>query len=217
MSVCMLSLAFAIRYSSMPSKKPSKWRASRLSISNGCKSDIAKMSAVQSPLFEPVHWQGASFEILDEIQVPEKIEYIQVTEVTQAIDAVREMKTRAYGQVLTFLYSAALVAQQYQGKDPTPLRERLAQLTQQFCDVRPTFDFRGLGGYVEEFFGNLPANGAVGQVIAHRARVRRANHPGAERPRQTRCFRVAQSGARIDPLQHQRRTGCCGALLSGDG
>ena len=61
------------------------------------------MSAVESPLFEPVHWRGAGFEILDEIQVPEKIEYIQVTEVVQALDAVREMKTRAFGQVLTFL------------------------------------------------------------------------------------------------------------------
>ena len=89
------------------------------------------------------------FKILDEIQVPEKLEYIEVTEVAQALDAVREMKTRAFGQVLTFLYSDALVAQQYHGDEPAPLRERLAQLTEQFCDVRPTFDFRGLGSFVD--------------------------------------------------------------------
>jgi methylthioribose-1-phosphate isomerase len=128
------------------------------------------MSVVQSPLFEPVLWHDEGFKILDEIQVPEKLEYIEVTEVAQALDAVREMKTRAYGQVLTFLYSNALVAQQYQGDDPALLRERLAQLTQQFCDVRPTFDFRGLGSFVAEFFDTLPDNGSVGATIARQAR-----------------------------------------------
>ena len=62
------------------------------------------MSAAQSPLFEPVLWQGAGFRILDETQIPEKIEYLEVREVEQALDAVRAMKTRAFGQVLTFLY-----------------------------------------------------------------------------------------------------------------
>ena len=130
------------------------------------------------------YWHDGGFKILDEIQVPQKLEYIEVTEVVQALDAVREMKTRAYGQVLTFLYSDALVAQQYPGDDPAPLRLRLAQLTQQFCDVRPTFDFRSLGGFVAEFFDKLPANGPSWRN--HRApgaRVRRANHPGAQRPR----------------------------------
>ena len=125
----------------------------------------------------------SGFKILDEIQVPEKLEYIEVTEVAQALDAVREMKTRAFGQVLTFLYSAALVAQQYQGDDPAPLRERLAQLTQQFCDVRPTFDFRGLGGFVAEFFDKLPANGSSWRNYrAPGARIRRGKSPGRAAP-----------------------------------
>lgn len=155
------------------------------------------MSPVQSPLFEPVLWQGAGFQILDEIQVPEKIEYIQVTEVAQALDAVREMKTRAYGQVLTFLYSTALVAQHYQGEDPAPLRERLAQLTQQFCDARPTFDFRGLGSYVAEFFEKLPANGSVGETIARRAREFGAQINRARSGRAKRTASVLPNPARV--------------------
>jgi len=155
------------------------------------------MSAVESPLFEPVHWQGAGFQILDEIQVPEKIEYIQVTEVTQALDAVREMKTRAYGQVLTFLYSAALVAQQYQGNEPAPLRQRLALLTQQFCDVRPTFDFHGLGACVAEFFETLPANGSVGDTIARRAREFGAQITRARSARAKRTASVLPNPARV--------------------
>jgi methylthioribose-1-phosphate isomerase len=117
-----------------------------------------------------VHWRGDGFEILDEIQVPEKIAYIRVTDVAQALDAVREMKTRAFGQVLTYLYSVALVAQQFPGNDPAPLRERLKQLTQQFCEVRPTFDFRGLGAYIDEFFKKLPDNSSAGEALARQAR-----------------------------------------------
>ena len=58
------------------------------------------MSAVHSPLFEPVLWEGAGFKILDQIQLPEKIQYLEVSKVGQALEAVREMKTRAFGQVL---------------------------------------------------------------------------------------------------------------------
>ena len=155
------------------------------------------MSSVESPLFEPVHWQGAGFEILDEIQVPEKIEYIQVTEVTQALDAVREMKTRAYGQVLTYLYSAALVAQQYQGNEPAPLQKRLAQLTQQFGEVRPTFDFHGLGGYIAEFFEKLPANGSVGEIIARQIREFCAQITRARSRRAKRAASVLPNPARV--------------------
>ena len=128
------------------------------------------MSLVQSPLFEPVLWQDGGFDVLDEVQVPEKIHYIHVTEVAQALDAVREMKTRAFGQVLTFLYSGALIAARYAGRDPGPLRQQLAQMTRQFCDARPTFDFRGLGDFFEKWFKQLPDGAASGQTIAKQAR-----------------------------------------------
>jgi len=96
------------------------------------------MKLIHSPLFEPVIWEGSGFKILNESSIPEKIEYIDVREITQALDAVREMKTRAFGQVLTFLYSAALLAQQYQGREPEPLREQLAQAAQHRRGARCT-------------------------------------------------------------------------------
>ncbi len=128
------------------------------------------MSAVQSPLFEPVLWEGSGFCVLNELSVPQKIEYIRVTEVGQALAAVRDMKTRAYGQVLTFLYTAALVAQEYEGEDAGPLRRRIAELAEQFCEARPTFDFRGLSRSVDAWFGEIPADSAAGAAIARRAR-----------------------------------------------
>ena len=128
------------------------------------------MSAVPSPLFEPVLWHDDGFEILDEIQVPQQIRYIHVTDVAQALDAVRQMKTRAFGQVLTFLYSAALLAQNYHRTEAMSLRGQLQQLTQQFCDARPTFDFAGLGIMIDDFFDELPAGADVGATIATKAR-----------------------------------------------
>ena len=76
------------------------------------------MKLVHSPLFEPVLWEGRGFKILDETLIPERIEYIGIDQVAQAIDAVREMKTRAFGQVLTFFYSGALLARDYRGNGP---------------------------------------------------------------------------------------------------
>ncbi len=128
------------------------------------------MSVVQSPLFEPVLWQGACFKILDEIQLPEKIEYLEVNEVGQALEAVRAMKTRAFGQVLTFLYSGALLAQSHPDKEAKTLRRRLAEMTEQYCRARPTFDFRGLGSFFEEWFDELPPGSDPRESIAQSAR-----------------------------------------------
>jgi methylthioribose-1-phosphate isomerase len=128
------------------------------------------MSAVQSPLFEPVLWHGRGFQILDETQVPERIDYIEVTQVAQALAAVREMKTRAFGQVLTFLYSGALLAQNDAGLDGVVLRRNLARMTEQFCVARPTFDFRGLGDFFEVWCEQLPRDSAPGEIIARLAR-----------------------------------------------
>jgi methylthioribose-1-phosphate isomerase len=128
------------------------------------------MSAVPSPLFEPVLWLGDGFKVLDETQVPEKIEYFEVRDTRQAIDAVREMKTRAFGQVLTFLYSAALSLQRCPDSDVESLRRTLAELTRQFCAARPTFDFRGLEFFVNAGLSELPAGSDARAAIAKHAR-----------------------------------------------
>jgi methylthioribose-1-phosphate isomerase len=128
------------------------------------------MNAAQSPLFEPVLWQGEGFRILDETQVPEKIHYIDVCQLDQALGAVREMKTRAFGQVLTFLYSGALLAQNNLGQKPAQLKRTLADMTEQFCAARPTFDFRGLGVFFDGWCDELAKAENAGADIARLAR-----------------------------------------------
>jgi len=114
------------------------------------------MDAKQSPLFEPVLWQGEGFKILDETLVPWRSEYIEVRDPAEALRAVKEMKTRAFGQVLTFFYSAALAARSE--SSAAALRARMSRLGDEFTAVRPTFDFKSLAGYFEPWF-DRPPNG----------------------------------------------------------
>jgi methylthioribose-1-phosphate isomerase len=155
------------------------------------------MKVNPSPLFEPVLWDGNGFKILDEILVPEEIRYIQISEVTQALDAVREMKTRAFGQVLAFLYSGALLAQRDTHSDAAALRARIAEMTQQFCDARPTFDFRGLESFFDEWFDRLPAGAAAGETIARQAREFSQQIMHARRARARRAAAVLPNPARV--------------------
>ncbi|HEY7320636.1 MAG TPA: hypothetical protein VIE89_23980 [Candidatus Binatia bacterium] len=128
------------------------------------------MEVVHSPLFEPVLWQGSGFKILDETLIPERIEYLRVDQITQAIEAVQKMKTRAFGQVLTFLYSGAMLAGEYHGDDPAPLSRQLAEMTQRFCAARPTFDFNGLGDFFSRWIAALPAGTHPGERVSNQAR-----------------------------------------------
>jgi len=155
------------------------------------------MNVNPSPLFEPVLWDGNGFKILDEILVPEEIRYIRISEVTQALDAVREMKTRAFGQVLAFLYSGALLAQRDSHSDAGALRARIAEMTQQFCDARPTFDFRGLESFFDEWFDRLPAGAAAGETIARQAREFGQQIMHARRARARRAAAVLPNPARV--------------------
>lgn len=155
------------------------------------------LHTAHSPLFEPVHWLGEGFQILDETRLPERVEYIAVADVAQALSAVREMKTRAFGQVLTFLYSAALLAQAHDGKGAESLRARLARMTEDFCAARPTFDFRGLGGQCAAWFDKLPAETEPGKWIAGRARELAANIIRAREQRVKRAADVLPNPARV--------------------
>jgi methylthioribose-1-phosphate isomerase len=128
------------------------------------------MMPLASPLFEPVLWDENGFRILDETLPPERLEYIKVTDLNGALSAVKNMRTRAFGQVLTFLYSGALLAQRYRSDDALPLGEQIALMTEQFCAVRPTFDFKGLGGFFVQWFSARPPGIPIGKWIADQAR-----------------------------------------------
>jgi methylthioribose-1-phosphate isomerase len=105
---------------------------------------MASVNVKESPLFVPTLWEGDRFVVLDETQIPLRTTYITVTEPAHAIEAVKEMKTRAFGQVLTFIYAAALAVQSRRIETVGEVRERVQALAQEFKQARPTFDFEGI-------------------------------------------------------------------------
>src|ERR1051325_3226932 len=155
------------------------------------------MTTVQTPLFEPVIWSDEAFKILDETLLPNVIEYIEIRQVDQALEAVREMKTRAFGQVLTFLYSAALLGEQNKNLDRESLRTRIGEMTDRFAEARPTFDFRGLGEFFSAWFEVKLDGRSAGQFISESARRFAQQIVGARMARAKRAASLLPQRARI--------------------
>lgn len=57
-----------------------------------------------SPLFWPIQLKGSIIYILDETKLPQKLVYIKAKDYKDACSAIKEMKTRAVGQVLLVMY-----------------------------------------------------------------------------------------------------------------
>lgn len=61
-----------------------------------------------SPLFWPVELKGKAVYILDETKLPGKLTYIKAANYKEACRAIKDMKTRAVGQVLLVMYTLLL-------------------------------------------------------------------------------------------------------------
>ena len=79
----------------------------------------------ESLLFWPAHFKSGTIYILDETSLPGRITYIKVKSVNQAVSAIRQMKTRAFGQFLVVLYSFLLVLEKNKGASAVVLLSKL--------------------------------------------------------------------------------------------
>jgi len=92
-----------------------------------------------SPLFWPIKLKGNTIYILDETKLPQKLVYIKAKNYLDACRAIKEMKTRAVGQVLLVMYTFLLSHKQ--GKD-------LSKVADAINATRPTLSFKSLTGMV---------------------------------------------------------------------
>jgi len=83
---------------------------------------------MRSPLSLPVRLQGHTISVLDETKLPLEETYIEVKTLDDALQALGQMKTRAFGQVLLFFYTCVLVGE-------------IEEVAASFKKTRPTFDF----------------------------------------------------------------------------
>ena len=82
--------------------------------------------------------------ILDETKLPEEKAYIAVADYLEAARAIAEMKTRAFGQVLTLFYTFLLTVRHNRGEDPGVILPRLRKVAWTLEQARPTFGFKDL-------------------------------------------------------------------------
>jgi methylthioribose-1-phosphate isomerase len=93
-----------------------------------------------SPLFWPIQLKGNTIYILDETLLPQKVKYIKVKDYKGACSAIKEMKTRAVGQVILVFYTFLLVIGQ--NKDKKNLAQILHRVAECINATRPTLSFR---------------------------------------------------------------------------
>ncbi|MDD5505447.1 MAG: S-methyl-5-thioribose-1-phosphate isomerase [Candidatus Omnitrophica bacterium] len=88
-----------------------------------------------SPLFWPIQLKGNTIYILDETQLPQKQAYIKARNYQAACKAIKEMKTRAVGQVLLVMYAFILSKHQ---------KVNLSKVAKAINATRPTLAFKVL-------------------------------------------------------------------------
>lgn len=88
-----------------------------------------------SPLFWPIQLKGNTIYILDETRLPQKLTYIKARNYQDACKAIKEMKTRAVGQVLLVMYTFILSNRQ---------KKDLNKVARAINATRPTLAFKVL-------------------------------------------------------------------------
>ncbi|MFH1198603.1 MAG: S-methyl-5-thioribose-1-phosphate isomerase [Candidatus Omnitrophota bacterium] len=88
-----------------------------------------------SPLFWPIELKGETIYILDETLLPQEVKYIEAKNYQDACQAIKEMKTRAVGQVILVMYAFILAERQ---------KANLEKVAQELNATRPTLSFKFL-------------------------------------------------------------------------
>ncbi len=96
----------------------------------------------ESPLFWPVSLKDKTIYILDETQLPRQVIYLKVKDCQGACKAIKDMKTRAVGQVLLVFYTFLLVIEQ--NKDKKNLLPVLERVAKNIIETRPTISLKFL-------------------------------------------------------------------------
>lgn len=95
-----------------------------------------------SPLFWPVKLKKGIIYVLDETLLPDKTEYLRIKTHKDACRAIKEMKTRAVGQVLLVFYTFLLTVQK--NRTRKNLISILNKVAQELNGTRQTLPFKFL-------------------------------------------------------------------------
>ncbi len=96
------------------------------------------------PLAWSVSLKDDKLFILDETKLPEEEAYITAPTYLEAARAIADMKTRAFGQVLTLFYTFLLTVRHNRGEKAEVILPRLKKVGWTLENARPTFAFKDL-------------------------------------------------------------------------
>jgi len=153
-----------------------------------------------SPLLFPVTFDGKRISVLDETQLPWKEIFIQVDSLSESLTVLKEMKTRAFGQVLLFYYTSILASPM----KPTAVADC-------FHEIRPTFDFHTLASMLEKSITHSASiHDAADKLIDNidTMRLKRAELLATLLPQDTRILTICNiSGELIYIYEAMKNTG----------
>ena len=117
-----------------------------------------------SPLFWPIKFKVNTIYILDETLLPQKVKYIKVKNYKEACLAIKNMKTRAVGQVILVMYIFLLVIRQ--NKSSKNLGSKLKKVAKAINQTRPTLSFKYLTNLVLNWFDQgLPLDKCIDSFL----------------------------------------------------
>lgn len=95
----------------------------------------------ESPLFWPARLKGNTLLVLDETLIPQKLHYIKVKNTKQAVEVIRQMKTRAFGQFLVVMQTFLLEISNNKTASQDVLLGQIRATADHLNSSRPTFPF----------------------------------------------------------------------------
>ncbi|MCQ9208620.1 MAG: S-methyl-5-thioribose-1-phosphate isomerase [Omnitrophica bacterium] len=95
----------------------------------------------ESPLFWPIKLENNTIFCLDETALPDKLSYLKAQDTKQALELIKGMKTRAFGQVLMAYNIFLLLLKKTRSLKPEKQIKVLKTAAQKINQSRPTFPF----------------------------------------------------------------------------
>ena len=113
----------------------------------------------ESPLFWPAHWDEKTLMVLDETLIPSKLKYIPVRRLSESVDVIKTMKTRAFGQFLVVLNTFTLEMNRTSPKAKVDLKT-IEHVAKALNESRPTFPFAEVTGIIVGVAAKASVGGA---------------------------------------------------------
>ncbi len=103
--------------------------------------DKKQKNIKESPLFWPATIKRGVLWVLDETLIPQKMHYIKVHDLPEAVNVIRRMKTRAFGQFLVVLSTFLLIINKSKALSDKALLGQIKKAAGRLNNSRPTFPF----------------------------------------------------------------------------